>query len=325
MSSVRLDDVPMRERFDFWWETVARSVVAVDASSDRAADFQAEMKVVDLGLLQVSHVRCDSFEARRTPRRIRQSDPGLYQLSLTLRGRSGMHQERRECALGRGDLMVYDASRTFHAWTVADGSTSEGLIAQFPHTALPLPTSAVDRLLAVRLSGDEGIGALLAGLLCRLMAQPDEYTPADAVRLAAIIIDLVAALLAHELDVAPAAPLHDPRRVLLLRIQSFIEQNLARPDLSPATLAAAHHLSVRSLQALFQEQGTGVADWIRRRRLERCRRDLADPAQDSVAVGVVGARWGFVSASHFTRAFRAAYGVPPAAYRRHRQELTDER
>lgn len=59
-----------------------------------------------------------------------------------------------------------------------------------------------------------------------------------------------------------------------------------------------------------------MAGWIRERRLERCRRDLLDPALAARPVGAVAARWGLVEPASFSRAFRAAYGLPPAAYRR---------
>jgi AraC-like DNA-binding protein len=59
-----------------------------------------------------------------------------------------------------------------------------------------------------------------------------------------------------------------------------------------------------------------VADWIRRRRLERCARDLLDPALRGEPVGAIGARWGLTNPAHFSRVFRAAYGVPRAEYRR---------
>jgi AraC-like DNA-binding protein len=90
---------------------------------------------------------------------------------------------------------------------------------------------------------------------------------------------------------------------------------LGDPDVSPATVAAAHYISLRYLHNLFETQETTVADWIRRRRLERCRRDLLDPALRAEPVGSIGARWGLTSPAHFTRLFRGAYGLPPAAYR----------
>lgn len=99
-------------------------------------------------------------------------------------------------------------------------------------------------------------------------------------------------------------------------MHAFIEERLGDPSLSPAAIAAAHFISLRYLHRLFEGEQTTVADWIRRRRLERCRRDLLDPALRDRPVSAVAARWGLPSAAHFSRLFRAAHGVPPAEYRR---------
>ncbi|MFE4047964.1 helix-turn-helix domain-containing protein [Streptomyces sp. YIM B13518] len=80
-------------------------------------------------------------------------------------------------------------------------------------------------------------------------------------------------------------------------------------------MAAAHQISTRSLYKLFQEEGLTVAAWVRERRLENCRRALADPALNSRPVHAIAARWGFADSAHFSRAFRAAYGMPPKEYR----------
>lgn len=80
-------------------------------------------------------------------------------------------------------------------------------------------------------------------------------------------------------------------------------------------IAAAHHISVRYLHRLFEAEDKTVASWIRGRRLERSRLDLLDPALAGRPVSAIGARWGFTSAIHFSRAFRAVYGLPPGEYR----------
>jgi len=59
-----------------------------------------------------------------------------------------------------------------------------------------------------------------------------------------------------------------------------------------------------------------VAGWTRQRRMDRCRRDLADPGLAARPIAAIAARWGFSSAADFSRAFRAAHGMPPSEYRR---------
>jgi AraC-like DNA-binding protein len=134
-------------------------------------------------------------------------------------------------------------------------------------------------------------------------------------QLPAVVLDVVTVTLADRMDEPVVAP--DVRRGNLAeRVHAFIESHLGEPELTPAAVAAAHHISLRYLHKLFEPEPHGVAGWIRQRRLERCRDDLLDPAQADRPVAGIAARWGFSSAAHFSRVFREAYGLPPAEFRR---------
>jgi AraC-like DNA-binding protein len=99
------------------------------------------------------------------------------------------------------------------------------------------------------------------------------------------------------------------------RILRFIDEHLADADLSPEVIAGAHHISVRYLHKLFRDEGTTVGRWIQRRRLEECRRDLVRGLRARRTIASVAGRWGFLSATHFSRVFRAAYGMSPSEWR----------
>ncbi|EDY53391.1 helix-turn-helix domain-containing protein [Streptomyces clavuligerus] len=105
------------------------------------------------------------------------------------------------------------------------------------------------------------------------------------------------------------------RAELVERISAFIDRRLGDPALGPGGIAAHHHMSVRSLHLLFRGQPETVSAMIRRRRLERCRADLADPRQRSRTITEIAARWGFRHPAQFSRAFRAAYGTAPRELR----------
>lgn len=101
---------------------------------------------------------------------------------------------------------------------------------------------------------------------------------------------------------------------VLDRIIDHIDRHLA-DGLPPVEIATAHHISVRSLHALFQRQGETVGAHIRRRRLDRIRRDLADPALAHLPAYTVAARWGIRGPSHFSKLFKAEFGVSPREFR----------
>ncbi|NKZ06826.1 helix-turn-helix domain-containing protein [Actinomadura latina] len=102
---------------------------------------------------------------------------------------------------------------------------------------------------------------------------------------------------------------------MLRAIREWIEERLPDPALSPAVIAAAHHISVRQLYRVFRPAGTTVARYVRARRLENCRRELSDPFLGTERIGAIADRWGLPDAAAFSRAFRAAYGQTPTACR----------
>jgi AraC-like DNA-binding protein len=316
---VRIDDIPPSERFAAWRALCERTTIPLELRSAHEHDFQATMWGIHLGQVTVSGTSVPSLWNHRTPAHIRRSDPELYHLQLNLRGAADLRHAGAATTLGARQFMLSCTSRPYQGF-IGRGRTDEMTVA-VPPSLLPFPAADLDRLLGRRLSGRTGIGALLADVLIRLGAEHTAYRPADAPRLGTAVTDLLTALLAHELDgdtdtgAADRIAPESHRNALVLRIQDFVRRNLHTPGLTPASIAAAHHISVRYLYRLFERQGHTVAAWIRAQRLERCRHDLADPAQRGTPIHAIAARWGFSHAADFSRAFRGAYGVPPRDFR----------
>jgi AraC-like DNA-binding protein len=233
---------------------------------------------------------------------------GPYRLVLAMRGCAVVRQQQREARLTAGDAALYDASRPFHAGT--DGEV-DMFVLGLPSDAVRVGPDALERLLAVRLPGSGRMAQVLTAVLCQLTAGPDAPPPADVARLSTVVLELVRGVVAA----GRAALIADPADALVLRIDEFVREHLDDPGLTPTRIAAAHHISVRRLHQVFQRQGLTVAGWVRRRRLDACRRDLADPLLGDRPVHAIAARWGFADQSHFGRVFRAAFGSPPAAWR----------
>jgi len=106
-----------------------------------------------------------------------------------------------------------------------------------------------------------------------------------------------------------------------VRLAVYVDLHLAERDLGVDRLAAAHHVSVRHLYAVWARAGHDVplGRWIVERRLQRARDLLADPASASLTVAQVARRCGFADVSHFVRRFRGCYGAPPGEWRRARE------
>lgn len=93
----------------------------------------------------------------------------------------------------------------------------------------------------------------------------------------------------------------------------FIEKNLHRYDLTPATVALALGISVRKLHILFAPTGQSFSRYVLTRRLEVARMQLGnDPDRAVIDIALA---CGIKSSSVFYRGFREAFGMNPGDYR----------
>jgi AraC-like DNA-binding protein len=102
-----------------------------------------------------------------------------------------------------------------------------------------------------------------------------------------------------------------PGEALRATMESWIARNLRSTDLTAATIAAAHGVSVRTVHRVFGDVNE-MGAVVRRLRLARARGELSVRAEP---ISVIARRWGFTDSRQFSEAFRAHYGITPSAYR----------
>ncbi|MFB9508678.1 helix-turn-helix domain-containing protein [Streptomyces aurantiacus] len=97
--------------------------------------------------------------------------------------------------------------------------------------------------------------------------------------------------------------------------KDIVDSRLIDPELSPAALARELRVSVRTLYRAFAATEESVTSYIRRRRLEQAKLELAAPV-GRPSISELAAHWRFADSSHFIRAFRKQYGQTPTDYAR---------
>jgi AraC-like DNA-binding protein len=288
---------------------VSQSFVPLHVTAPHVDRFGGVIRGATVDDVQLIEVSATEHFVERTPELIARGDRAYFKLSLMLAGTAMLVQDEREAIIRPGDFAIYDTSRPY---TLAFDDDFRTLVVMFPRHLVALPPELVGEMTAVRVSGSDGLGAVVTPYLAQLGDHLEQLTGPTGARLTHSALDLITTVFTHQLGVDNVVV---PHRALMQRIRSYIETNLAKNDLGPTSIAAAHFISTRHLHGLFHEEGTTVSTWIRERRLDRCRRDLADPTLAGSSVAAIASRWGFVDAAHFSRSFRTAVGVAPSVYR----------
>ncbi|MFG2116725.1 helix-turn-helix domain-containing protein [Streptomyces sp. NPDC048718] len=294
------------DRADSWRETVSHAFVPMTVNLLEEVPSPGSIVGRRLGSVRISRVQAGPQVVTRDRRLIAESDSPSLIVSLQQRGTALKEQDGRETLIRPGEFSLSDTSRVFRKKVEEDFVFTSF---HFPRAELDVPERDLRALTATAFSGTEGSAALVASYLARMAHEAEALDEAVGRRAAATALDLLAMLIDDR--GMRARPQSSRTGASLERVKDHILRNLRDPDLSPSTIAEANFMSVRFLHKLFQLEGATVAGWIRTQRLERCSRDLLRPMAGEVGVAGIARRWGFANSSHFSRAFRAAYGMSP--------------
>ncbi|MFI2608153.1 helix-turn-helix domain-containing protein [Kitasatospora sp. NPDC018619] len=268
---------------------------------------------------QLGHLLFVTTQAgpRRVTRGVREiargTRPAEGFLVVAVMGATGavVHQDDRTAEVPAGGVSFW-CTETPHVVDYPDGVDVR--VCLLPRRALGVRDEQLVRVTATVADAGGPVAALVKQSLLTLVEAAGDCSGPVAGRLACNFADLVAILVNEQ--AAPDAPAaEDSRHTRISEIHAHVERHLRDPGLGPQTIAAAHGISVRSLHKLFEGEGTTVSRLIQRRRLQATAEDLSRGDSGDSTVSGVAQRWGFTDPAHFSRLFRASYGISPSRWR----------
>lgn len=242
----------------------------------------------------------------RTPQLIDASPSDGLVLEVNVRGRSVVAQRGRQAVLRAGEGALYDARWPYR---IEFPEENRAYLVHVPRARLPYTDGLLGGVVAQRVDASLPSYRVLQSYVGMLRTLEGIDADRDAAGLARrTLADLVCTVI----SALAGRGAGGSREVLLSALQVTVARELSDPALSPATLARGHHVSLRTVHAAFELTSTTPAAYIRDQRLRRASELLRDPGVRIIDVALA---CGFRSPTTFARAFAAAQGVAPSAFR----------
>jgi len=305
-------DIPRRERIEAVYAAMmAASVPSYVIHEDPDGEVRTRLQVWDLGSANIFTASSTGLQLVRTAKQARQDAAPIIALSVQMVG-DGRHEQLGHRQVVRpGSLMMADLSSPYDfSWS---GRGAAGCI-QIPIDQVCLPIDVIRRAAAnLRTSP---LYDLVTDHVVHLVRDAEQLS-ADlaAPALGRASIELARALLASAAHTEPHAGAV-LAETLLTQVRTYVRQHLADPELRPATIAAAHNISLRYLYKICAQADFSIEQWIIGERLQGARDELLLPQGRAHTIAMVARHWGFTDPTHFTRRFRSAYGLTPSELRR---------
>lgn len=312
MLVLNTDQLAPAERAEGYQHAVSANCSSSMVTFEDAERFRAELHVFELGPAKVFNIDASGNTLRRTPRMARQMNDCSIVLALPMRTTNTLSWEREDGAFGPRDLMLVDVSAPYvYGWR--GGGASYAFHVDLDQLALSMDT--------VRRATRTLQRSPLYGLVRDHIAQVTRDAAAISETAVASQVGIASIALMRALIVSAAeegsAQLRDVMHIsMAARVQTYVHQHLRDPDLSPASVAAANGLSVRSLYSLYETLGVSLEQSIIEQRLDGAHGDLASARLSHRSIAAIARDWGFTNPGYFSTRFRARYGVTPRQWRR---------
>jgi AraC-like DNA-binding protein len=295
------------EQFAAWEAALSQSHLPWSLDRAGRAGFRAQLTQKDFGSVKVVGCATEPCAGRRGHSLVSRTPSAYFGALLVIAGTERVCQDGRQLLLRERSLMVWDSTTEID---FAIDSAVEKVTLFIPQDRFAGAPSVRDHVGEV-IDCRTGVPAVLAAQMQALAGQLDAIDVASGASAVNLTVDLLVATL----EARDRRGLTAQQAALLETIHAFIFDNLADPNLTPDVIAERFSISKRYLHLLYARTGHTVCQFIQGQRLDRAQRLLGLPSAHRT-VTEVAASAGLVDPAHFSRVFKARFGVSPREYRR---------
>jgi len=307
-----LEELPITDSIDFLRDRMLSAPVPLALEPHPGADLIARTRTADLGCVHVLSTMAQGADIVRTPTLARDSARPSLMVSVVDHGIGTVVRGERVMMLHPGEIGLYVTDEPYRL-EFTPGALRHTY--QVPLDELGLPRQLIADQLDVAVHPDRATTAAVSAFLRSTARNAPTATAAEQAALQSPTLELIRLLLTRPVAQTPTGR-EAAASSLATRVEEHVRTRLGDPELSARSIARTFSISERYVYSILARRGIDLSDLIREHRLENATRMLEDPALDLMTIAEVAQRCGFPDHAHFSRTFRARYGVSPSGWRR---------
>jgi AraC-like DNA-binding protein len=294
----------------FWREVFGQQAVRLDIEARAIDEFEAQAIIRAVQGLRSTSFASAPARLERREKTIRDGDDAVV-LLFPRKGNLHAAQRGREVILRPGDatlLLHGEPSAVTHAKI-----RFQGLIV--PRAAIAALVANLEDLAMRPVPRSNRALQLLASYVKATHTNREIEQPELRNLLATHVVDLIAMVIGATREGAALAEERGVTAARLTAVKADIIEHLSREELTITAVAQRHGATPRSIQRLFELEGSTFSAFRLEQRLVRASRMLRDQRYATSTIASVAFAVGFGDLSYFHRAFRRRFGKTPSDMR----------
>jgi AraC-like DNA-binding protein len=300
------------ERIESWRATISRTLLRVEIDFQPSMVFHARAAIRIFENIRFATSTVAPHVARRSRAVVSEENDDLF-LIINLNTTPIISLGTKQIALAPGNGCLLSCAEP---WDYAQSRYGRVLCVRMPRAGMANLLPNLERHIGTIISGDQPAMRILLDYLSAIDRNP-VYPDAKArSAFATHIQDLIALLLATDGDGDDFASERSSRTRRERAMKDDLLRNFHNKDLCLDDLATRHDMSRRTIQRVFEKDGTTFQDHVLSLRLEGVRQRLLDARYAALTVSQIAETCGFGDISHFNHVFRRRFGGSPSQIRR---------
>jgi AraC-like DNA-binding protein len=305
------------ERIESWRETISRTLLRVEIDFQPSMMFHARAAIRIFENIRFATSTVAPHVARRSRAVVSEENDDLF-LIINLNTTPIISLGTKQIALAPGTACLLSCAEP---WDYAQSKYGRVLCIRMPRAGMANLLPNLERHIGTIISGDQPAMRILLDYLSAIDRNP-VYAEAKArSAFATHIQDLIALMLSTDGDDSAAERSSRARRERAMK--DDLLRNFHSKDLCLDDLAARHDLSRRTIQRIFERDGTTFQDHVLSLRLEGVHQRLLDVRYAGLTVSQIAETCGFGDVSHFNHVFRRRFGGSPSQIRQEHAGATN--